>query len=92
MLCVAAILVCWVMTFSTYCGTKPSTIMGCIVENISDTVKMAAVEWSIEGIRYLREKEIASEKEGRNVGRESTVRNRKGFREDGAKDSRWDDG
>lgn len=66
--------------------------MGHIVENISDTVKMAAVEWSIEGIRYLREKEIESEREGRNVGRESTVRNRKGFREDGAKDSRWDDG
>lgn len=60
-------------------------------------MKMAAAEWSIEGIRYLREKEIESKRErrggeGRNVGRESTVRNRKGFREDGAKDSRWDDG
>lgn len=67
-------------------------ITGYILENISDTVKMAASEWSIKEIRFLREKDIESKREGRNVGRESTVRNRKGFREDGAKDSRWDDG
>lgn len=59
--------------------------MGYIYENISGTVKMAAAEWSIEGIRYLREKEIEREWEGRNVGRESTVRTGRGLERTGQK-------
>lgn len=55
MLSVTAILECAIMTFSTYYAAPG--IMGYILEKISDTVKIAAAEWSIEGIRYLREKD-----------------------------------